>query len=293
MGRTAQLVSGFDSYLGAFTQRPPFVKGGQFEHHAETIRLRRELGTVAAAVASERFVGSLHATLRAWGIGVRASSLVEPSNLQAELNGSLSQLEALEGVQLADAGRSDRNAVWGLIQSLAITGNRARLVALTKTLHHLLPDLVPPIDRAYTGLFLGFHQLAFQNDQSEIFEAAWTAFQEVARQVDLNSYVGRGWNTSTTKAIDNAIVGFCMQEQLAGDENAPKAATRGRNRVMNAGVARRTSWTITDLQEDLEVFAGELAQAGLKENTINTYVGRSETFLRWLEGRYVPQGPNT
>ena len=37
----------------------------------------------------------------------------------------------------------------------------------------------------------------------------------------------------------------------------------------------------------------ELAEAGLKEATINTYVGRAETFLRWLNGTYQPRGPNT
>jgi hypothetical protein len=35
-----------------------------------------------------------------------------------------------------------------------------------------------------------------------------------------------------------------------------------------------------------------LLDAGLQPNTISTYVGRSETFLRWLVGDYSPRGPN-
>lgn len=38
-------------------------------------------------------------------------------------------------------------------------------------------------------------------------------------------------------------------------------------------------------------FERELRATGLAPNTIGTYVGRSETFLRWLAGEYRPQGP--
>ena len=36
----------------------------------------------------------------------------------------------------------------------------------------------------------------------------------------------------------------------------------------------------------------ELIEANLKPASVETYVGRSNTFLRWLDGTYAPQGPN-
>jgi hypothetical protein len=55
---------------------------------------------------------------------------------------------------------------------------------------------------------------------------------------------------------------------------------------------KRTSWTIEELREDLRRFEDELVDANLKPSTVHTYVQRSDTFVRWLDGKYKPQGPN-
>lgn len=51
-------------------------------------------------------------------------------------------------------------------------------------------------------------------------------------------------------------------------------------------------WTGLDLASELRAFEAALRAAGLRENTVQTYVGRSETFVRWLTGEYTPRGPN-
>jgi hypothetical protein len=48
------------------------------------------------------------------------------------------------------------------------------------------------------------------------------------------------------------------------------------------------SYTIADLRRELARFEAELRAAGLAENSVRTYVGRSEYFVRWLAGEYVP-----
>jgi len=58
------------------------------------------------------------------------------------------------------------------------------------------------------------------------------------------------------------------------------------------GSPRRTSWTINALREDLQRFEDELIEANLKPTSVETYVGRSEVFVRWLAGEYEPRGPN-
>jgi hypothetical protein len=50
-------------------------------------------------------------------------------------------------------------------------------------------------------------------------------------------------------------------------------------------------WTIGQLHELLDEFESELKRAGLKPNSVDTYVGRSRYFLRWLTGDFQPQGP--
>ena len=58
------------------------------------------------------------------------------------------------------------------------------------------------------------------------------------------------------------------------------------------GGPRRTTWTIDELREDLRRFEDELVEANLKPASVETYVGRSEFFVRWLAGEYEPRGPN-
>ena len=52
------------------------------------------------------------------------------------------------------------------------------------------------------------------------------------------------------------------------------------------------TWSISDLQAELTRFEAAARQAGLKENTIRTYVDRSAYFLRWLDGDFEFRGPN-
>ncbi len=48
-------------------------------------------------------------------------------------------------------------------------------------------------------------------------------------------------------------------------------------------------WAIGELRAKLGQFEAELRAAGLAENSIRTYVDRSEIFLRWLVGDYMPR----
>jgi hypothetical protein len=52
-----------------------------------------------------------------------------------------------------------------------------------------------------------------------------------------------------------------------------------------------TNWTLDELLQELRRYERELREAGNKaEVTIRTYVDHPERFLRWLGGRYDPQG---
>jgi hypothetical protein len=87
--------------------------------------------------------------------------------------------------------------------------NRSLIVPGTKTLHHLLPDLVPPMDRAWTGAFFLWSAAAPQYGQAALFRRTLTAFAHIAQATQPAAYVGDGWRTSTTKILDNAVIGYC------------------------------------------------------------------------------------
>ena len=78
-----------------------------------------------------------------------------------------------------DLGVGD--AVYRLIAALEVVTNKARIVAGIKTLHHLLPDLVPPMDRQWTGLFFGWSQVAPEYTDDEDRPLRLTTVLQVPR----------------------------------------------------------------------------------------------------------------
>ena len=53
------------------------------------------------------------------------------------------------------------------------------------------------------------------------------------------------------------------------------------------------TWTISELNDSLDVYEQELRDKGLRRSSINTYVQHPERFIRWLDNNYSPQGPRT
>ena len=240
--RVRALIAGFDRYLAVYDAQPAF-RPDQLAAHRRTIELRRRAGSAVAAAADPQFAASLHRTLRAWGLGMRASVLLPSPAFAAALVAAIPRLAEVENLRIDDPRLSDRAAeqLWALISELGVTENQAKIVAGTKTLHHLLPDLVPPMDREWTGLFFGYPPPRFQSGQQSMFQNMFTTFHNIALQVDLASRVsGRGWRTSTSKLLDNAAIGYC-QSELRGpltvsprDASTPSSA--GADRELSAVV---------------------------------------------------------
>jgi len=104
--------------------------------------------------------------------------------------------------------------IWTLIERLKIVDNTSLIVPGTKTLLHLLPDLVPPMDRAWTGAFFLWSAAAPQSGQRDTFLRTFSKFAEVAREARPAHYVGDRWRTSSAKVLDNAVIGFCKLRDI-------------------------------------------------------------------------------
>ena len=205
------LIGGFKTFLEAYDRDCPFTRHGQLQYHVETIRFRRRLGSAKAALDDENFQHALYRTLQAWGIGSRASDLRPFPQFVAALQAEAKTIEALESLAIDQPGL-DVDAVGATVariaQSLEIVGNKTRIVPGSKALHHLLPELVVPIDRAYTQRFFEWATPTLQRFPERCVREAFAAFAAIARDANPAQYVGEGWYTSRTKVIDNAIVGL-------------------------------------------------------------------------------------
>jgi hypothetical protein len=154
------LIAEFPRWLEYFEQHYPFTKSGQLALHRKTMELRKAHVSVSDAISDAVFVGSLYETLRAWGIGSRRSNLRSLPDFATALQMALPAIAALEVPRIDAEGLNvdhTVDAVWNAIETLNVVDNNAQLVAGTKTLHHLLPELVPPMDREYTQRCFSAH----------------------------------------------------------------------------------------------------------------------------------------
>ena len=104
--------------------------------------------------------------------------------------------------------------LWQLIERLEVVKNVSLIVPGAKTLHHLLPDLVPPMDRAWTGAFFLWSMGAPQYERLT-FIRTFSSFAKIAQVTDPSNFVGEEWRTSLTKVLDNAIIGYCKLHGIA------------------------------------------------------------------------------
>lgn len=213
--RIAQLVEDFPHYLGVFEKENPFSREGQFATHRHTIDLRYRAGSVEEALSDRDFIHSLWITLQKWGIGSRGSRLVSLEYFTRALRAASDRIVRLEDLRIDQPlSRTDIVSIWDMVQRLGIVENKAKLVPGTKALHHILPDLVVPIDRMYTQSFFGLHNPEFQYGQDKVCLEMFKVFNRVACSVEPHKWLDTGWNSSRSKIIDNAIVGYCRSHGI-------------------------------------------------------------------------------
>lgn len=215
--RKNRLRLGFQRYVVAFDEHPPFSQE-QLEIHQDVISKRRTLGSVENAIMNDEFLEALHELLIKWRMAGRGAKLVDIESFKANIRSLHQDISSLESYTIVsqDAIFSSQviPSVVNIIKRLNINENYTKVVVGFKAMHHLLPDLIPPIDREYTGRFFVWHRPYFQNRQSEIMKEGLSFFNSLARDVHPESLVGSGWRTSQTKILDNAIVGYCIVENL-------------------------------------------------------------------------------
>lgn len=216
----ADLSQHFSECLDYFDTVEPFVGPSSYFHHKALVT-RLSYDSITSLLQDELFFDWLYATLTAWGLhrmGPGNAKLRDIKELKASLRQQAAILERLSPRAITtltpqDARQTTRQ-VWSVLSALKVSIAEARIVANSKALHHVLPRLVPPIDREYTfNFFYGRNNLTITEEE---------AFFEIYRELhhiavnntqEITSRIGKDWHTSETKVIDNAIVGYMLKKR--------------------------------------------------------------------------------
>lgn len=108
----------------------------------------------------ERHIEMVYATLASWGMhrtGIGGAKMPEYNVFRDSILRNRETLEALRYKRIEELSNSELGKVIQQIEELCFsdygiqaTTTGSKLVSSSKTLAHILPDLVPPIDREYT-----------------------------------------------------------------------------------------------------------------------------------------------
>ena len=205
------LVKCFRIFLKAYAQNCPFRNEDQVKYHKRSIEIRKNYRNIEDALKDDNFLMYIYSTIKSWGIGKQGSILFSFDHFVNDIRKRKKQLIRLDHISIDDSNldiKSTSKNLSDLIFSLNIVDNEAKLVSSTKTLHHLLPDLVVPMDRTYTKTFFGWNDYEFQHEQKKCFEEAFRSFVWIAKEANPKQYLDEDLNTCKTKIVDNAIVGI-------------------------------------------------------------------------------------
>ena len=236
-----ELLSRFDEAHKAFYDRKDrsfwyFHEGPCIYFHKRTIETYREHRKAQnfhyqQLLMDIKYLEYHYATLTAWGLN-RPGTKLKLKNFQdfvhalrtPELISSLNEikdfrLEKLLGKNL-DFIKEKVTKIYSLFGEQAkVTLAENHLITTSKTLHHLHPDLLPPIDREYTLRLLGkLYDETYRPSRHSIdFHRSWwkvfLSFHYVAQnKKDFSSYTEE-MDTSIPKIIDNVIIGYSSLDE--------------------------------------------------------------------------------
>lgn len=222
--RVEKLCSNFTHYLQKFDDAEKFT-GPSVYFHIRTLETLRNLG-LSAALEDTHFMEYLYATLTSWGLhrmGPKGAKLVDFESFKKTLLNQKEAIIPLQGYRLTQLSEQNLDgiidALWSILSNLKISATQTQIVASTKALHHLLPNLVPPIDREHTIRFFyckkGVRTVTFPySGEERVFKEIYPFFFEIGLRncETIFQHIGQAFYTSETKVIDNAIVGFALEE---------------------------------------------------------------------------------
>jgi hypothetical protein len=226
--RVEDLVHDFSACCDRFDEAHLFT-GPSLYFHNKTLARRQKYAVIADVLRDEDFFESLYATLTSWGMhrmGDTKAKLVDLSKMVSSFREQESALNELASIRICDipAEKIPKIAaqIWSVLSRLSVGVGETRIVAGSKALHHLLPDLVPPIDRQYTIRFFYHHKTLCRGDEST-FTEIYPHFHHiaVACKDKIETRMGRSMHTSITKVLDNAIVGYGLKHLRSSKHESP------------------------------------------------------------------------
>ncbi len=196
-------------------------EGPSLYFHKVLVNSANQTPNLPERIANDSFAERLYACLASWGMhrfDNPNARLVEFQQFREQVNNLAQQLAHLSEHRLYQLDEQNfqtaSNTITSLIDNIHVVVAGWPLVANSKLLHHMLPHLVPPIDRKYTLKYFINRNDDSRNQPSYSFERLFRSFWRVAvangpllAEMCVDTWeLPNAWNTTVPKIIDNALV---------------------------------------------------------------------------------------
>lgn len=204
----------FMSYVKKYYRRKSNFPNSSIYFHNKVIKMIRRTKDYGSLIKDRLFLEFVYATLATWGMdrldgGAR---LVKFEVFQKSVKENSILLKELSNYKIQRLGNNRKREVKAklslLFNKLKVMKSK-KLVGVSKALHHLLPDLVPPIDGTYTLNFFYGNGSYDKSNQNKKFLEIFDEYYKISRKLLLKkSDLKRKEDTSIPKLLDNAVIGF-------------------------------------------------------------------------------------
>ncbi len=178
----------------------------------------------------ELFMEYLYATLASWGMHRmdKNTRMADFDLFKKSIGDNKGLFNKLSKERLREANIENlKEEILKIFNSLRVMGREdaPKFVANAKTMHFLLPNLIPPMDKSHILYF--FYGWDSKNKKGKIVKRCpnikgeeeiyfWdilNKFREIADTLNLTQEdLKNEWDTSIPKIIDNAIIGFNLEK---------------------------------------------------------------------------------
>lgn len=208
----------FEYYVSSYYEREKDFPKSSYHFHKRVLEMIPK-DRYEELLTNGYFLDLVYATLATWGLDRMDGSarLVDFDFFGKSVKDNSVILQELSRLKLNRIDGEDKECIKKklliLYNKLKVMESKAKIVGVSKALHHLLPDLVPPVDRKYTLKFFYGRTDYKEEKGGQMFLEIFDAFYEICKSLNLTEIdLKREWDTSITKLIDNAIIGYVSRE---------------------------------------------------------------------------------
>jgi len=213
------LINNTEDFHHVFYDSEPFGKPCLF-FHLQSLRTNRE-------PASKEHLEYVYAMLTAWGMhrmGKGGSKMRSFEEFYQSIQPIKNEIIRAQNFDLKMMNEENWSIIEKIFKSIRVMESATSLVGNSKAMHHMLPNIIPPIDRQYTLFFLNGN-LNIQNNQDK----EWLVMREIIDdffipiatnpliKIYANEWMRNTskfpWDTSMMKMVDNLIIGGVRQSR--------------------------------------------------------------------------------